>query len=112
MKCCQLSAAQLRHRVTVQEQIDTPDGMGGRERGWRTTMRIMAKVTPKAGKESERDAGLKTEQAYTLHCRHTEAITPKHRLLFGTLVLDVKAVRDLELMGRWLEIDATQGGGQ
>jgi len=88
-----LRAGFLRHRVDVQEQTDTPDGMGGFTTSWASVSgmgSVPAAIWPLSSKE-QLDA-MKLESVITnkIRIRYRSGITSKNRMVFGSRIFNIK----------------------
>lgn len=93
----------LRHRVTIERAIRTPDGGGGATLTWQTIADVWAAIWTRTSDEGftlDRVAGRATHDVWI---RHRSDMAPDMRIRFGTRVFDVRGVIDVEDRGRWLK---------
>jgi SPP1 family predicted phage head-tail adaptor len=86
----------LRHRVTLQQVIRTADGGGGVAEIWNTIAELWAAVRPVSGDERIAADGLSGQLTHEVWVRHRTGVTPAMRFLFGSRILDILAVVDVE----------------
>ena len=92
----------LRHRLTLETASDTPDGAGGVERAWTSLGEIWAAVEPVSASDAvvaDKRVGSLTHRIVV---RHRE-LTLDHRFKLGLRIFSIRALRDREEDGRFLE---------
>lgn len=106
MKCCDLTAAKLRHRVDLQRATDTPDGMGGTSRAWSTVIaNLPAFVDPVLSREQVRLAAIRAPLEARCFIRYRPGVSASDVILYNGSRYNVRAVRDIENARRWLELE-------
>jgi SPP1 family predicted phage head-tail adaptor len=93
----------FRHRLTLVEPDETPDGMGGVARTWNSLGEVWAAIEPVSANDmvaADRRLGRITHR---VTIRRRSEITLAHRLLLGQRVFVLLAVRDADEQGRFLE---------
>jgi len=88
-----LRAGALRHRVDIQEQTSTSDGMGGFTVAWGSVSgmgSVPAAIWPLSSKE-QLDA-MKLESVITnkIRIRYRAGITSANRMVFGSRIFQIK----------------------
>ena len=109
MKCCELTAASLRETVTVQRKQAAPDGLGGQTITWATLSTPRAKVKPLSGREALQAMQLQASITHRVYVRYGVDVTPADRLLLRGEPLQVRAVINMEMADRWLELTCDAG---
>ena len=92
----------LRHRLTLEAPNETPDGAGGVERVWTSLGDIWAAIEPVTASDAviaDKRVGALTHRIVV---RHRE-LTLDHRFKLGIRVFTIRALRDREEDGRFLE---------
>ena len=95
---------QLRHRITIQSPVEHGDKQGGSDSSFVDVTKTFARITPGAGREFYAQQALRPTLSHQITIRYRAGITPTMRVLFGTRVFDVRAVRDPEERHVWLEL--------
>ncbi len=93
----------LRHRLTIEAPGETPDGIGGVTRTWTALAIVWGEIEPLAAGDAMlagKRIGLLTHR---IHVRHRADLTIAHRFRLGSRVYVIRAVRDAEARGRFLE---------
>ena len=109
MQCCQYTAGQLRHSVTLQDLTTTTDAYGGRVKTWTDTATVKAKIQPLSGSELYAAMRLDSRITHKVVIRYVPGINPIQRIKFGDRILNINAVINVEERNRWLEIMCTEG---
>jgi len=94
----------LRHRITLQELVSIPDGMGGFSEGWQDVATVWASVEPLRGQERYLAQQAVQEITHKVTIRYRKSVSPKMRILFGNRVLSIVAVIDPGERRKWLEL--------
>lgn len=89
----------MRHRVVLQQVVRTPDGGGGTAETWTTVAELWAAIRPISGDERLAADALAGQLTHEVWVRHRAAVTPAMRFLFGSRILDIRAVIDAEGRG-------------
>ena len=95
--------AKLRHRLTLEAPEDEADGMGGVVRLWSPLGQVWAAIEPVAPNEAvaaDKRVGALTHR---IVLRHRDGLTLNHRFRLGLRVFILRALRDREEDGRFLE---------
>lgn len=109
MKCCDMSAAKLRTSMTLQRPEKTPDGAGGWTVEWVTYANVKGHVAPLSGFERLHAERLDASTRIRSYIRYRSDVLPKHRAVIEGRAHQIRAVLDLEMRKRWLELDLEQG---
>ena len=85
-----MRSGSLRHRVVVQGQTQTPNGMGGFSVTWSELFKSRAAIWPLSSKE-QLDA-MKLESVITnkIRIRYRAGITSKNRIVFGSRIFNIQ----------------------
>lgn len=86
-----MRAGDLRHRITIQEQIKTVDGVGGFDLEWTTYGTVWAAVWPVSAKEITSQGKPSGEITHKVRIRYLSGITDAMRIIFGTRTLEIVA---------------------
>ena len=107
MKCCEITAADLRHVVELQRAAEAPDGQGGTVRTWRTyATGVRARVAQISAREAVHLAAIRSPVVARCVIRFRADVTASDVILFNghRYAISGEPV-DLEYRHRWLEID-------
>lgn len=106
--------ARLRHRVTLQEPVMTPDGAGGFTRGWSDVAELWAEITP-----AQPRAWQATEPVVNAHqqsrvfsrvsLRYRAGVTADMRLVYGTRILVIRAIENVDERSAELRLLVEEG---
>lgn len=86
--------SRLNERVILQQQIVTPDGMGGEERSWTNWRTVWAEVLPTRGDESVLGEALVGKQGFVVRIRFLRDIDITWRVVWRGRTLNVQSAVD------------------
>ena len=89
-----LSAADLRHRITISASVETDNGRGGSATAWTPIAKPWAEVLGLDGRESVMNKVLQGVSVYRIRIRYRADIEPKQQIRFGSATLNIKSVSD------------------
>lgn len=104
-----MNISALKHRLTIQERLRTPDGGGGFTTAWQDIAaepEVFANIVQTSGGEILRDHQMTAGATFRITLRHRADITPAHRLVDGAAAYNIIALRDPDGTGAWLEVTA------
>ncbi len=93
----------FRHRLTLQAADEIEDGAGGFARTWEPLGEIWAAIEPLSLDDqmrADKRLGLLTHRVIL---RHRADVTLSHRFVLGARILSIRALRDPDGRGRFLE---------
>lgn len=100
-----MEIGKLRHRITFQDSVPTPDGYkGSSEVTWTNFVTVWASVKPLTGREYFFSQQVKAEVTHRVKIRYRDDITVKMQILFGTRVFGIESIFDIEERHEVLEI--------
>ena len=94
--------AELRHRVSLLEPVESDDGAGGRTVTWNERDTVWAEVVPMRGDEREWAEALTAETGYRVTLRYRGDLTRDMRIGFDGGVLEIRSLADPDGRRRWL----------
>jgi len=109
VKCCDMTAGMLRHKVIIQRLLKTPDGSGGWTRDWSSVGVAHAYMRASGGSERYGSDRLNSEVRYKATIRWRDNIAANDRILFDGKAFNIRTVIDLEFRKQWLELDLEDG---
>jgi SPP1 family predicted phage head-tail adaptor len=109
MKCCDITAGTLRHRIKIQRQTYTPDGLGGGANTWSDYAEIRAFIKPKSGNEKLYSMRLESEVTHRIFIRYRDDLTTTDRINFNGRLMQIRALINIEEANRFIEIYADEG---
>jgi len=84
----------MRHRITFQREVKTPDGHKGYTVAWRDMVECWASVEPLTGREFFYSHQIKAEITHRVKIRYREDITTKMRIKHEDRVLEIESIID------------------
>ena len=94
----------MRHRITFQQPIKTPDGHKGHTVKWQDMVTAWASVEPLSGREYFYSHQIKAELTHRVKTRYRTDITVKMRIKHRDRVLDIESIIDKKEKHEELEI--------
>ncbi len=91
-KCAKDLVSRMDKRVAIQSASQVSDGQGGYSDVWATLATVWANIEPTKGWERMQAQQLQSPVTHKVKMRYYSGLTTKHRLLYGTRVLDIKEV--------------------
>ena len=109
MKCCELTAGQLRHSITFQKKIQLPDDGGGFVVTTTDVTAVRAKLKPVSASERFFSQRIETNTSHKIFIRYNKNINSSMRIKLGDRYFQIDGIVNLEERNKWLEISATEG---
>lgn len=106
-------AGQLRHRITLQEQVETHSSTTGAvSRTWQdvaTNPNVWARMEPLTGREFFDAQQMQAEMSVRFTIRHRSDVTAKMAVLFGGKRYNIQAVLPDQTDATFLELMCAEG---
>lgn len=102
-------ASRLRHRVTLQQPSETPDGAGGVTRTWQDVATLWAEIEALSANESVEAARLVSGITHRITLRYRSGVTAQMRVSFDGRVFNIRSVTNLLERDIILEVLAEEG---
>lgn len=102
-------ASRLRQRLTLQEEVRTPDNAGGYVRSWKDVATLWAEIIPVSGRERFFAGKIESPATHRILMRYRSDITPAHRLVFEKRAFNIRHVANVGEENAMLEIMAEEG---
>lgn len=103
-----MKIGKLRHRVTIQKLISTPDGGGGSTKTWIDDATVWAAIEPLRGGERYVAQQVQSELTHKITMRYREGIKPQMRIKYKDRIKDrifeIWSVIDIDERRIWLEM--------
>lgn len=109
MKCCEITAGMLREPVTVHRQVSASDGMGGQAIQWVDLLTASASVIPLSGREAVQAMQLQASVTHRVTMRYRADLTPADRIIVRGKPMQIRAIINVEMRNRWLELICDDG---
>lgn len=103
------TSSRLRHRLTLQEEVMTPDGAGGYARTWENVADIWSEIAPISGKERFFAGHIQAQCTHRITLRYRDDITAKHRLVFEERLFNIRSVMNRHEDNELLELLVEEG---
>lgn len=109
MNCCDMTAGKLRESITIQRKQTASDGMGGQALQWVDLFATRADVRPVSGREAVQAMQLQASITHRIYIRYRADLTAADRILLRGQPLQIRAIINIEMRNRWLELACDQG---
>lgn len=99
-----LAIGEMRHRITFQKPLETPDGHKGHTVKWQDLITVWASVESLSGREYFYAHQIKAEVTHRVKTRYRTDITVKMRIKHRERMLGIESIIDLKERRETLEI--------
>lgn len=90
-----MRAGRLRHRLTIQQPVESRDDYGSVTTVWQTVASRWGSVEPQRGREALM-SGQNTSEVFTeIRLRHLDGLTAKMRILHGSDTYQIRVVMNI-----------------
>jgi SPP1 family predicted phage head-tail adaptor len=97
------AVGKLRHRLTLEAPVEMADGAGGVARSWTESGQVWAAIEPLGANDTVVADKRLGALSHRVTLRHRDDLTLNHRVRLGMRVFFIRAIRDPDEMGRFLE---------
>jgi SPP1 family predicted phage head-tail adaptor len=97
-----MNAGSLRKRLIIQASTDTQSASGAYTKTWATLATVWANVVQTSGMTEDSGGSVHADKTYTVTIRYYSGVTPKNRLLWGSRILNIDSVINLEEKNHWM----------
>jgi SPP1 family predicted phage head-tail adaptor len=105
------TASRLRHRLTLQQEVQTADGAGGNTRTWQNIVDLWAEINPISGRERAFAGQVQAEISHKITIRYRSGVTAGMRLLYNTRIFNIRTILNSKENNETLELWADEGMG-
>mgnify|MGYP001069224430 CR=1 FL=1 len=105
-----IDPGELDQRINIEEEVATPDGMGGTTTAWNLVAAVWAKVRPLTGKERTAASQVESPATYAVIIRN-RAISENQRIKWvsnGNRLLNIRFI-GREQRSQYIKIEAEMG---
>lgn len=105
-----IDIAELRHRITFQQLVETSDGIGGKTTTWSNVATVWAKIETLSARERLFSQQLEFHKTHQVTVRKASEYTPTNdmQILYNDRVFQVKGVHPDEQGRQYYYIDAEE----
>ncbi len=100
----------MRHELSLQMQVQTPDGMGGHTLDWQETSIVFSQIEPVSAASFFGADQTMEETTHRIAIRHRDGIASAMRFVGGTRVFAILTVHDPDETGRYLVCRVKEAG--
>jgi len=107
-----MQAGRLRHRIELQDFVESTDPTGGRTKAWSTIVIRWADILPLRGKERFQAAKVESTTTIKIRMRFFSQINPTWRIKFGDRIFNINGIANVGERNSMLEIDCVEKFGE
>jgi SPP1 family predicted phage head-tail adaptor len=89
-----VNAGELRHRVTIELPLETPDGEGGQSVVWTPLATVWADIRPQQARETAAAQQVQARTTHIIRIRYRADILPTMRVVAGGRIFAIHGVLD------------------
>lgn len=95
------TTTRLRHRLTLQQEVKTPDGAGGYTRAWQNIADLWAEISPIStrviyGSEKLFAGQMQASLSHKVTIRYRSGLSTAMRLLFDNRIFNIRAIYNVQ----------------
>lgn len=94
----------LNKRVTIRQEANTDDGMGGFTEGWSDIATVWAGIKPRSAKEFLEAEGLENTLSHTVTIRYRSDVRPDMQVVYDSRHFHITGVVNVEEANRYLQL--------
>jgi len=112
------TVSRLRHRLTLQQEVETPDGAGGYARSWQDVADLWGEIIPLtgsgasakgSGKEALFAGQIQASISHRILLRYRPGVSAAMRLVFEKRAFNIRSVANIEEKKDTLELLVQEG---
>jgi SPP1 family predicted phage head-tail adaptor len=92
----------MRHRLTLEQPVATPDGGGGNTLTWMPVANLWGSLRPVSANEVPQGDGLRGRVTHEIVIRHRAGVTGAMRFAMGPRAFAIRSAIDPDERGAWL----------
>lgn len=108
MKCCEIHAGMLRHKIRLQREKLTPDGGGGWQKEWEEYASVFAYIKPVSGSEALYGMQLQDTITHDIYIRY-RTVVAKDVVVYNTRRFNIVSVINVDEKNVWLRLRCEEG---
>ena len=118
MSASKNTVSRLRHRLTLQQEVQTADGAGGYTRSWQDVAHLWGEIIPLtgsgssakgSGKETLFAGQIQAQISHRILLRYHHNITAAMRLVFENRAFNIRSIANIEEKKDTLELLVQEG---
>ena len=110
MSCCDgIKLGDLRHKIAIERETKTSDGMGGETVTWSAVFNPKVKIKPMRGNERLQAMRLEATVSHVITMRYVSGVLPSDRVNYNGRLMQIRAVINVNERNKWLELYCDEG---
>lgn len=113
MKCCDIGAGDLRHKIDIAKEVLTPDGGGGHERTYKEYLSLWAKIKPVSARLPQQGEKLEHMITHDIVIRWnkvTADVATSDIVVYNNRQMKIDGIINIEERNEWLQLRCIEGG--
>lgn len=108
-----MTPGDLKQRITIEQETETPDGSGGFSVSWSTYKSCFARIETIQGNERKFAQRLEENITHVITCRakSVTGVNTSMRISFQSRLFQIKSVYRKNELSEWTTIEAMEGTG-
>jgi SPP1 family predicted phage head-tail adaptor len=99
-----VNIGKLRHRITIEQVIETQDADGSMIETWTTFAMAQASIEPISGREYFAAQSTQADVTHRIRLRYLSGVTPKMRVNYNSRIFDILSVININERNRELQL--------
>lgn len=104
-----MASSRLKHRLSLEQEVLSSDGVGGYTKSWEVLAELWAEIRPLGGLEAFFTGRLNAKATHKIRLRYRSGVTTAMRLVFGERVFNIRSVHNIDEKNDMLELLAEEG---
>lgn len=109
MPCCNIKIGDLRHKIAIEREQMTLDGMGGSTKTWEVIGSPWSKIKPMRGGERLQAMRIEATVSHIITIRYNPSYKASDRVNYGGRIMQIRAVINVEERNKWIELYCDEG---
>lgn len=104
-----IQPGELNRRITLQARSTSKSAFGAQVATWSDVATVWARIEPRAGAEPIEAGSLRGVLSHVIRIRYRSGVVPAMRVLYGSRILDVTSVVDVDEAHVALDLYCAEG---
>lgn len=105
------TSSRLRHKVTLQQEVQISDGSGGYAKNWENFADLWAEIMPVRGNEKLFAGKLQSWLTHKIVLRYRTGVSAGQRIMFDNRAFNIRYVNNVQENRDLLELLVEEGAG-
>lgn len=113
MKCCNIGAGDLRHKISIAKEVLAADGGGGHERSYTEYLFVWAMIKPVSARLPQHGDKLEHLITHDVIIRWnsaTSVVATSDIVVYNNREMKIEGIINIEERNEWLQLRCIEGG--